>query len=189
MDALTLLHERVSMPLLEAPGPSAEQLEQIFTAAVRAPDHGALKPWRFLLIEGDDRRALGELFTRAARSDDPELPEERLQKTAGKPLRAPSIIVVIAKGLEHPKVPVLEQQVSAGCCAQNMILAAHALGLGAMWRTGGMAYHPVVHSGLGLSAEETIIGFIYLGTPVRERRVPKLDSASFVTRWPERSDG
>ncbi|MFW1678376.1 nitroreductase [Pontibacter sp. JAM-7] len=185
MDALSLLHERVSMPLLEAPGPTSEQLEQIFTAAVRAPDHGALKPWRFLLIEGEDRAALGELFTQAALSDNPDLPAERRQKTAGKPLRAPCIVVVIAKAVEHAKVPVLEQQISAGCCAQNMILAAHALGLGAMWRTGSMAYHPTVHQGLGLVPEESIIGYVYFGTPVRQRRVPKLETSKFVARWPE----
>lgn len=183
MDAINLLHQRVSCPVLNEPGPSTEQLEQIYKAALRAPDHGAIRPWRFLTVEGEHRSRLGELFLKAALADNPDLPVERQHKMLNMPLRAPTMIICIAATQTHPKVPVLEQQVSAGCAAQNIILAAHALELGAMWRTGDMAYHSVVREGLGLSEDETLIGYIYLGTPKKLRRPPEHDLDDFVTTW------
>ncbi len=183
MDALTLLHERVSCPVLQEPGPSQEQLESIYQAALRAPDHGAIRPWRFLTVAGDARKQLGELYLKAALQDDPELPVEKQTKTLNMPLRAPTVIVVIAAVEAHPKVPKIEQEVSAGCAAQNIILAAHALGLGAMWRTGTMAYHPVVREGLGVAEDETIIGYIYLGSAQKRRKAPQHALADYVTEW------
>ena len=183
MDALELLHHRVSCPALNEPGPTQKQLEDMFQAALRAPDHGAIRPWRFLVVEGEARQTLGELYLQASLADEPELSEERQQKILKMPLRAPAIIVVIAATQEHPKVPEVEQQISAGCAAQNIILAAHAQGLGAMWRTGGMAYHELVKSGLGLVGPESIIGYIYLGTARKLRRTPEHDVQSYVSKW------
>ena len=183
MDALELLHQRVSCPALNDPAPTSEQLDVMFQAALRAPDHGAIRPWRFLLVEGEGRQKLGELFLQAAKMDEPELSDEKQQKILNMPLRAPSMIVVIAATKEHPKVPDVEQQISAGCAAQNIILAAHAQGLGAMWRTGDMAYHPVVKSGLGVADAESIVGYVYLGTPRKLRRAPQHDVSSFVSTW------
>ncbi len=183
MDALTLLHDRVSCPVLLEPGPSTEQLEQIYQAALRAPDHGAIRPWRFLTVEGEARKNLGALFSKAMLSDNEELSQERQEKARNMPMRAPVVIVVVAAVKEHPKVPLLEQEISAGCAAQNIILAAHALGLGAMWRTGDMAYHPVVRAGLGVSAEETVIGYIYLGSPKKIRQAPQHNQADYVQQW------
>jgi nitroreductase len=183
MDALELLHQRVSCPALNEPAPTSEQLDVMFQAALRAPDHGAIRPWRFLLVEGEGRQKLGQLFLQAAKADDPELSSEKQQKILNMPLRAPSMIVVIASTKEHAKVPDVEQQISAGCAAQNIILAAHAQGVGAMWRTGDMAYHPGVKSGLGLTELESIIGYIYLGTPRKLRRAPEHDISSFVSSW------
>lgn len=183
MDALTLLHDRVSCPLLLEPGPSAEQLKNIYQAALRAPDHGAIRPWRFLTVEGDARQKLGALFLKAALSDNPELAQERQDKTQNMPLRAPLMIVVIAAVKAHPKVPLFEQEISAGCAAQNIILAAHAQGVGAMWRTGDMAYHSVVREGLGVSSEEKIIGYIYLGSPKKLRQAPQHGEVDYVVEW------
>ena len=183
MDAIELLHNRVSCPVLQEPGPSEEQLESIFTAAVRAPDHGAIRPWRFLTVQGDNRSRLGELYLQAGLQDNPELSVDRQEKFKNMPLRAPAVIVVIAAAKDHPKVPVIEQEISAGCAAQNIILAAHALGLGAMWRTGDMAYHPVVREGLGVAESESIVGYIYLGTATKRRKVPSHDLSSYVSKW------
>ncbi|WP_286237461.1 nitroreductase family protein [Neptuniibacter halophilus] len=184
MDALDLLHNRVSCPVLSEPGPTEEQLEAMFQAALRAPDHGAIRPWRFLTIAGEQRHKLGELFLQAALQDDPDLAPERREKILNMPLRAPTLIVVIAAVREHPKVPLLEQEVSAGCAAQNIILAAHAQGVGAMWRTGDMAYHSQVRQGLGVADAETIIGYIYLGTAAKMRRAPQHDLSDYVASWP-----
>lgn len=182
MDALENLHQRVSIPLLEGPAPSPEQLDNIYRAALRAPDHGALKPLRFLNVEAEARNKLGELFLDAA-SEDESLSEEQQNKFRNMPLRAPHIIVAIAVIQDHPKVPRTEQLITAGCAVQNMLLAAHAQNLGAMWRTGVLAYHPTVMDGLGLEAHEEIVGYLYLGTPARSRKVPQVDVEKFVSDW------
>lgn len=183
MDALELLHNRVSCPALQEPAPNQEQLDNIFKAALRAPDHGSIRPWRFLTVQGEHRSQLGELFLQAALSDDAELLPERQEKFRKMPLRAPMLIVVIAANQKHPKVPVLEQEVSAGCAAQNILHAAFAQGFGAMWRTGDMAYHPVVKEGLGVTDDETVIGYIYLGTASKMRKAPLHNLDQYVTDW------
>lgn len=184
MDLVRLIQQRVSCPQVVEPGPSPAQLEELFRAACRAPDHGNLKPWRFLVIEGEARQQLGELFLQAALLKDPNLVEPLQAKMQKMPLRAPTLVVVIAKLQSHPKVPMVEQQVAAGAAAQNMLLAAHGLGLGAMWRTGDMAYDATVAAGLGLADNEEIIGFIYLGSrPDKVRQAPELDLADFVQHW------
>ncbi len=184
MDAIELLLNRVSMPILKDPGPSDAQLQLIYRAALRAPDHGGLKPWRFLSVRGEARVALGEVFQQAGLQDDPQLHEAKYAKLGKMALRAPMLLVVIARISEHPKVPALEQRISAGAAAQNMLLAAFAQGVGAMWRTGDMAYHPLVHDRLGLADNEEVIGFLYLGTmPERLKTVPELDPAEFVSEW------
>lgn len=183
MDALDLLHNRVSCPALIEPGPTKQQLDSIYQAALRAPDHGAIRPWRFLTVAGDARQKLGDLYLKAALIENPQLSPERQDKIRKMPLRAPTVIVVIAAVSEHPKVPMVEQEISAGCAAQNIILAAHAQGLGAMWRTGDMAYLSTVKSGLGLTEEESIIGYIYLGTAKKMRKATTHDLSNYVTDW------
>jgi nitroreductase len=183
MDAIELLHNRVSSPMLQEPGPTAGQLDIIFRAALRAPDHGAIRPWRFLTVSGENRARLGELYLKAALADDPELNDAKRNKILAMPQRAPLLIVVIAANVAHPKVPVLEQEVSAGCAAQNILHAAFAQGLGAMWRTGDMAYHPVVKAGLGVAEGESIIGYLYLGTPGKTRTAPEHELSEYVFDW------
>jgi nitroreductase len=190
MDALTLLHTRNSSPRLIEPAPNAEQLEHILQAAFRAPDHARLKPWRFLMIEGDGREALGQLFVKAANqraivNQQPVLSAEDAVKLAAKPLRAPLIMVVIASPEEHYKVPESEQLLSAGCAAHGVLLAAHALGFAGVWRTGINAFDSTVYKGLGLEDNESIIGFIYLGTiDGAYKPLPEISSADFCKSWP-----
>ncbi|MCY1555124.1 putative NAD(P)H nitroreductase YdjA [compost metagenome] len=101
------------------------------------------------------------------------------------PLRAPLLVVVIAHLQAHFKVPAQEQVIAAGCAAHAILLAAHVQGIGAVWRTGELAYNPKVAAGLGLAGDEQIVGFLYLGTPERELRIPpQLDVADFVSAWP-----
>ena len=169
MDALTLLHNRNSSPRLTEPAPEGAVLEAMFKAAARAPDHSRLRPWRFLSIKGEGRKQLGSLLVEAtqlrhSKAGKPALTAEEVDKLAAKPLRAPLIVVVIAKVTEHPKVPAVEQILSAGCAAQGLLLAAHAQGFAGVWRTGTNAYDETVKAGLGLIDGEELIGFIYLGT-------------------------
>ena len=185
MNAIEVLLGRNSAPRLEGPGPDAEQLDTICRAALRAADHALLRPWRFLLVRGESRRELGELFVAAALESAPDMTAAEQDRLRGKTLRAPLIIVVIASHREHPKVPGIEQDLSAGAAAQNLLNAAHALGLGAMWRTGSMAYHPRVARGLGLGAEEKIIGFVYLGAiSGKARAFREEDPADYFAEWP-----
>ncbi len=185
MDAIELLHNRVSAPTLLAPAPTSEQLDIMFRAALRSPDHAGLKPWRFLIVEGDAREALGELYVKAAKVQDSDLPEAKEAKLRKMPQRAPMIVVASACIQEHPKVPEVEQVITAGCAAHNLIQAAYAQGIGAMWRTGDMIFDPVVKAGLGLQPHEQIIGFIYLGTTRCFKAVPASSWQEQVSHWQE----
>ncbi len=184
MDALDLLINRVSVPRLAEPAPTAAQLDVMFRAALRAPDHGQLRPWRFLTVEGEARRQLGELFVHALQAREPNVPDEAIQKARKMPLRAPMLVAVIARVQSHPKVPGSEQLLAVACAAHGLLLAAHAQGVGAVWRTGELSHDRFVADGLGLAADEHLLGFIYLGTPEGSvRRAPELDPQAFVSRW------
>ena len=183
MEALDALLNRVSVPRLVEPAPSAEQRDVMYRVALRAPDHGQLRPWRFLSIEGESLNRLGELYAQAVGLDQ-NASSESIEKARLMPLRAPLIVVVIACPKEHPKVPEVEQLMAASCAAHGMLLAAHAQGVGAVWRTGAMAYDAHVAAGLGLSGAEQIVGYLYLGMPERElRKAQPLDPADFVSNW------
>ncbi|WP_312934524.1 nitroreductase [Pseudomonas sp.] len=183
MEALDALLNRVSVARLTDPAPDAAQREALFQAALRAPDHGQLRPWRFLTVEGQGREALGELFAQAMQAKGEQSPE-KLDKARGMPLRAPLLIVVIATLHDHPKVPAYEQRLAAGCAAHGILLAAHAQGIGAVWRTGDLAYDAHVQQGLGLTANEEVIGYMYVGTPAKEPRdAPVLQTQDFVQAW------
>ena len=184
MNVLEALQNRVSVSRLFEPAPSAEQREQLFAAALRAPDHGQLSPWRFLTIEGEARERLGELFVQGLSATNAPVKPEALEKARKGPLRAPLLVVVVACLQDHPKIPRQEQLLAAGCAAHGLLLAAHGLGLGAMWRSGAQTESPVVRRGLGLASDEQIIGFVYLGSVGGERRAPrKLAPADFVQSW------
>ncbi len=185
MDAIVNLTQRVSVSKLSAPAPSVEQCDAIYRAALRAADHGNLRPWRFLTITGDDRQLLGQLFRAASLVDDPAISDEMQAKILNMPMRAPMVIVAIAKLVEHPKVPKSEMMISAGACVQNMLNAAFALGVGAYWRTGTLAYHSKVKADLGLVEGEEIVGYLYLGTPdIAIKAAPTLNTADFFQAWP-----
>ena len=183
MDAIELLEQRTSCPALNEPAPTQEQLDLMFRAALRAPDHGAMKPYRFLTIQGAALEKLGEVYVNALLADDPEAPEAAINKHRRMPLRAPMILVAIAVKQEHPKVPVVEQVITAGCATQAVIQAAYAQGLGAMWRTGAMAHSPVVLDALGIKENEELIGFVYLGQPARVLTAPEADIAAHLDSW------
>lgn len=184
MEALDALLNRVSLARLQEPAPDAAQRDYLFRAALRSPDHGYLRPWRFLTIEGGAREKLGELFVSAVLAKDPAAPEAALTKARGMPLRAPLLVVVVARLQAGHKVPESEQLLSAGCAAHGILLAAHAQGLGAIWRTGDMAYDRTVAQGLGLADNEQVVGFLYLGSVEGERRAaPELAPADFVSTW------
>lgn len=184
MEALDVLLNRVSVPRLIDPAPNAAQREILFGAAMRSPDHGQLRPYRFITVEGQARERMGDLLVQALEQGGGEITLQARDKARLGPLRAPLIVVVIAKLQDHYKVPRAEQLITAGCAAHGVLLAAYAQGVGAVWRTGELCYSPVVAEGFGLAADEEVIAFLYLGTPQNPpREAQKVDTAPFVSAW------
>ncbi len=183
-DILHFLQQRNSASRLVAPAPSVAQLEDIFRAALRAPDHAWLRPWRFITIAGERRTALGEVLEQCLLARTPDADEAARTKARNAPLRAPLTVIVVVNVSEHAKVPAVEQRLSAACAAHAILLAAEASGFAGMWRTGAAAYDRALMSGLGLAASEEIIGFLYIGTrDGSAKAIPPLDTADFVSAW------
>ena len=164
MEAIDAILRRRSAKTLAEPAPDQGTLQLLLECASRAPDHGRLRPWRFIVIRGAAREGLGELMAEQLRRKQPAASAEALQRARQKPLRAPLIIVVAAVRNAAAKLPPIEQILAAGAAAQNVMLAAPALGFGAMWKTGDAAYDDTVKAALGLEAGDAIVGFLYLGT-------------------------
>lgn len=164
MDVLTAIKSRASAVRLTEPGPTPAQLDTILAACIQAPDHGRLAPWRFVVLSGPDRAILGKAMADAQRRKTPDAPADEIERTGLKAMRAPTIVVVAARLTPSPKIPDVEQVVAVGAGVQNMFLAAQALGLGAMWKTGAVAYDSQVKIALGLEASDQIVAFLYLGT-------------------------
>lgn len=181
MDALTLLLNRRSASRLTTPAPDSKALDIILQAGMRAPDHGALKPWHFVVMQDEGIERFSQLLHKAAIVD--KLGPEVEEKAKNAPFRAPLIITVIAKVKNHPKVPEWEQLVAAGCSVQAMQMAAVAQGFGGIWRSGSWTRDAVVREGLGCGKEDHIIGFLYLGTPALKAptTVSPADLTDFVT--------
>ena len=166
MSALDELLSRRSIPAqcLTAPGPDAAQLAVALDAALRAPDHGRMQPWRFKLIRGAARERFAELLVAAARVRDPALPQRQLDKLRSRPLQVPLVIAVSARLRDNPKVPEVEQLLSAGAGIMNLLNALHAQGFGAIVLTGPSIYDPAVTAALGYGADERLLCFVYVGT-------------------------
>jgi nitroreductase len=176
-----LLSRRSSKPaLLAEPGPSAEQVRQILTAAARVPDHKKLVPWRFIVFEGDSRAAFGEKLAAVLPTEDRDPPSEvRLQTERERFIRAPIVIAVISRVALPEKVPEIEQMLSAGAACMNLCHAANALGFGTSWITEWYAFSAGIRDVLGLTHGEAVAGFIYIGTAAEEqpdRDRPDLDA-------------
>lgn len=183
-DILQFLQQRNSAPKLTDPAPTEAQLQQMFKAAVRAPDHAWLRPWRFTVIQGERRKAFGELLEACLLKRNHNADAAACAKARNAPLRAPLLVVVSAHLCDHPKVPAIEQRLSAGCAAHALLLAAEAQGFAGIWRTGDPAFDREVMNGLGLTPEQEIVGILYFGTrDGAAKPLPELDAANFVSHW------
>lgn len=187
MDALDAIMTRRTVPQVKMaePGPDDAALNRILEAGSAAPDHGKLAPWRFVVIRGEARGRLGELFVKALPEINPEIGPVDIEKQRTGPLRAPVIIAVVAAlAPDHPKIPVIEQICSAAAAAQNMLIAAHAMGFAGKWSTGKNAYNATVKKGLGLGDHEEIIAFLYLGSYGADQAIPPRPSLDgLVSEW------
>lgn len=177
MQAIDALLGRRSAKTLTDPAPDEGALGLLLECAARAPDHGRLRPWRFIVIRGAARERLGELMAGQLQRKLPAASAETLQRERQKALRAPLIVVVAAVCNPEARIPAIEQILAAGAAAQNMMLAATALGFGAMWKTGDAAYDDSVKMALGLAAADAIVGFLYLGTAAPDSVPPPARTA------------
>ena len=181
--ALSLLETRRSAKPRElvGPGPSAEELEHILTIAARIPDHGQLHPWRFVTVAEDQRDAFAELLQQALREENPEATDVRRQKEENFAHYAGQLVVLVSAPVENHKIPVWEQQLSAGAAGMNLLSAAHALGYLAGWVTGWRAYSERVRAAF-CDPGERIAGFIFIGQPARDLEERQRPSLSEVCR-------
>jgi nitroreductase len=171
MNVLEFLHTRQSNPYLHGNSPDEHAISNILKAGMRVPDHAGLTPWRFTIVKDEGLTKLSKAFKSAAVSDGGD--ELKVEKAAKMPFRAPLIIVIRTKFHQHVKVPKQEQLIAAGCTVHAMQMAATALNLGAVWRTGEMSYHPLVKERLNIELHEEIVGFLYIGEKSKELPVKK----------------
>jgi nitroreductase len=177
-DAIDLLLSRRSgsAKAMGKPGPSGKQLDEILRAGARVPDHGKLFPWRFIIFEGKARTRFGDVLAEVLEAEGER--SKQIEEERERFLRAPVIVGVISSAREQIKIPVWEQELSAGAACQNILIAAHALGFVANWLTEWYAYHPAVKEKIGLKPGERVAGFIYIGTStieLEERPRPDMD--------------
>ena len=180
-----LLTRRSGKPRdLVAPGPDAAELETMLAAAARVPDHGKLAPWRFVAIPAAAREAFAAVLDRALDKERPDADARDRADARQFALQAPALVAVLSTPAHGHKIPVWEQEMSAGAACLNLLIAAHAMGYAGGWLTGWAAYSPAVYAALGGEPGGRVAGFVFLGTPARpleERPRPAL--ADVVRVW------
>lgn len=165
------------------PGPDPSQLDQILGAAMRVPDHGKLAPWRFIVIDADKRNALASLLVEAYRAEKPDAGRLELEAMEQFAKQSPTLVIVVSTPVADSKIPLWEQQLSAGAACMTMLQAAHALGFVGSWLTGWAAYSDAVSEALA-GPHGRIAGFLFFGSPGRplEER-PRPDFDEIVSHW------
>ncbi len=185
MDVLDAIHTRHSIGKVRPQPVPREVIEKLLDAGNQAPNHHKVRPWRFFVLTGAARERLGELMAASQRARKPELPPEVSEKTRALPLRSP---LVIAVGVDTPaeeRIIEIENVCAAAAACQNILLAAHALGLGGQWRTGEYARDPKVKAFFGLEADQHLIAFLYVGYPEGETMLPQRPSVEDRVVWME----
>lgn len=181
METYEAIITRRSVPKLTDEVPDKASVRRLLEAGVRAPTHHLTQPWRFLVLTGVALEEFGEAWARGAEREgkDPE-------SARAKSRRAPVIIVIVETPKHHlPKVQEVEEHHAVGAAMQNMLLAAHDMGLGAMLRTGPAAHIPEVHDYLGLKEGELVAGYVYVGYPEPggNRPLTRRTDAADITEW------
>ena len=182
--AIEVMLSRTTVGALRHPAPPPAELERIVSAGLHAPDHGKLRPWRFLAIQGEARARFAEVCVAALRAREPDATDAEAERMRGK-LTSPPLILVLGMHLtDTPKVPETEQVQAVAAAAVNMLNAAHALAYGGKWVTGPNAYDPAVAASLGFTAPDRVVGYLYLGTPAEAplpTRRPAV--AEYLSEW------
>jgi nitroreductase len=177
------IHQRQSIGHLVEPAPSHDQLNVAFQAALTAPDHHRLKPTQFIVVEGQQREAFGELLAQSV-ADMAETDSVQIERVKHHPFRAPILVLAVTKFQDHPKVPFFEQTLSSGAAIQNFLLSLQAQGFATMWRSGAVVESKLLKSALGLAERDLISGIVYVGSAAKEI-APRtsIDSQQYVHFW------
>ncbi|MFZ4122633.1 MAG: nitroreductase family protein [Caulobacterales bacterium] len=184
LEMLALMaRRRSSKPFhLVEPGPSADQIAVLLRLATRVPDHGKLAPWRFLVIAGDARQGVGDQLAAAATRQD-GVTAETIEAARTSFTRSACCIGVISTAGPHAKIPVWEQHLSAGAVSYGLLLAAEAMGFGAVWLTGWPAYDAGAKAALGVSDGEQVAAFIHIGTQAQTQTERPRPNLAQIVRW------
>lgn len=185
MELFEAIHTRQTQGKVKPDALPRETIEKLLSAGAQAPNHYKVRPWRFVVLTGEGRNRLGDVMAASQADRKPDLPPEALDKTRALPLRAPVVIAVGADKPAEEKVLEVENISAASAACQNILLAAYALGLGAIWRTGEWARDPKVREFLGFAADQHIIGFIYVGVPEFKTEPYQRPSFEDRTVWME----
>ena len=185
METLEAIHTRQSIGQVKPDLVPRELIETLLSAAVQAPNHYKVRPWRFVVMTGAGREKLGEAMARSTTASKPDATEDDLRKDRAKPLRAPVVIAVAVDKPGLTKAKEIENVCATAAAVQNMLLAAHALGLAAMWRTGPSAADPAIKQFFGWESDQHLIGFVYIGYPQHEATPPSRPSFEDRTLWME----
>jgi nitroreductase len=183
MDVFEAIHTRQSIGKVRPDPVPHELIERLLSAAVQAPNHHKVRPWQFVVLTGGARERLGEAMAQSLRESDPNASGEAVAKERVKPLRTPVVIAVAVDKPNLPKVVEIENVCAAAAATQNLLLAAHAIGLAAIWRTGAAATDPAIKTFLGFAPDQHLIGFIYVGYPVMQPNPPARPSFEDRTVW------
>lgn len=165
MDLFEAIHGRTTVSKVKPDALPRELVEKLLSAGAQAPNHYKVRPWRFVVLTGDGRKKLGDVIAASFADRNPDVPAEALEKPRGLPLRAPVVIAIGADKPAESKIIEVENISAASAACMNILLSAHALGLGAIWRTGEWARDAKVKEFLGFATDQHIVGFIYVGYP------------------------
>lgn len=185
METLNAIYTRQSVKKVRPDPIPRELVEHLLNAAVQAPNHHKNRPWRFVVLSGPARERLGEVMADSLRERIPETHREALEKERARPLRAPLLIAVGIDKAEPPRTEEIENICAGAAAVQNLLLAAHDIGLGAIWRTGSAASDPRVKQFLGFEPNQHLIGIIYIGHLEGARELPQRPSFHDRTTWLE----
>ena len=187
MNIQEAIQTRRSIPLVTDKAIPTELIEQVIEAATYAPNHYRTEPWRFFVLTGEGRVKLGNVFGEImkSRQDDPQSEDsiKKIKRIQNNPLRSPVIIAVGVEPSDNNNVLLKEEYGAVSAAVQNMLLTAHAIGLGAIWRTGNICYNPKVSEFFGLSEQGEIAAFIYLGYPDMEPKPKKITHHKELSTW------
>ena len=184
MTSLDLLLSRFSTDALTEPAPQGAVLDTILSTAMRAPDHGKLRPWRYVVVQGDARPIMAERIVASMKRLDPEVAAAKIEKRQSRFSTMPMIIVLGMHLRPEHKIPLIEQELAVGAAAMNILNALHATGFGGVWVSGDVAHDPELAAELGFPAPHGLAGFLFVGTPQPGAHGPaRRDVAGYVAEW------